>query len=174
MYRHVHVDSLFIYSKMKLYWSNTGLLKAINGHKWRYSDFDRMLSHEITPSMYHFMAAYVKRHMNPGSFVNGTYFSDGIEARAIDAYYELSYEERTELHEQELVNLRARAEHAYNKMGAAVEAKLAFKYENPVFFPICDDILPTLLKHEKRYEKEYNKALYYEYIEQQWSAVNRD
>lgn len=147
---------------MELFWSIDGLLTANSGHTWRYSDFDC----ELTPSMYHYVAAYIKRHINPACFSNGTYFSDGIEARAVYAYYGLSSKERIGLHEQELVNLAASIEYFSKKRDAIVEAILAFKYETPAFFPISNDVLPTLLDFEKKYEHDYNRVLMEQYQEQ--------
>lgn len=157
---------------MKLSWSDsTGLLKASNGHTWRYTDFERYLTHAITPSMYHFMAGYVKHHINPETFVNGTYFSDGIEARAIDAYYDLSLKDRKEMHEQELVNLRSESNRIRKKLDAITEAKLSFMYEYPDFFPITDDVVPHLTKLGKEYTKLYDRLISDEYVEDQWNNL---
>ena len=156
---------------MKLSWSNSGLLMAKNGHTWRYSDFERFLTHAITPSMYHYMCGYVSRNLHPEMFVDGTYFTDGVESRAVDEYYDLPLEERREMHEQELVNIRAEADRIHKKLSALVEAKLAFMYENPNMFAVSDEIMPTLKMYEKKYTKLYDRLASDEYIEEQWEQL---
>ena len=154
---------------MNLSWSDsTGLLTASNGHTWRYTDFERFLNCAITPSMYHYMAGYVKAYLDPESFVNNMYFSNGIEARAVDAYYELPEEERREMHDQELKNIQSEICRVLKKRDAIIEAKLAFMYENPLFFAISDDVMPKLFSLEKKYNELYDRLISDEHIEEQW------
>jgi hypothetical protein len=151
--------------------SKTGLLTASNGHVWRYSDFERFLNHYITPSMYYYMCGYVSEHVRPEMFITGTYFTDGVESRAIDAYYDLPFEERKEMHEQELVNLHAEADRIRKKLDALMEAKLAFMYENPALFAVSDEIMPAIKKYEKKYTKLFDRLVSDGYIEEQWERL---
>ena len=158
---------------LELSWSKRGLLIARNTngrtvYTWTYSDFERMLPHAVTPSMYHFMCSYILSNINP---VQEEYTSDGIEARAIDAYFDLPYEDRLEMHHQEMVNLHVSAENVKKQVDAVIEAKLAFMYENNLFFPISDDVIPMLEKLEKKYEKRYDYFLSEGYIENTWYSV---
>lgn len=121
--------------------------------------------------MYHYMCSYVNRNIHPETFVAGTYFTDGIEARAVDAYYDLSVDERKELHEQELVNIRSEINRIRKKLDALVEAKLAFMYENPNLFAVSHEIMPTLKKYERKYTKLFDRLVSDEYMEEQWENL---
>jgi hypothetical protein len=114
------------------------------------------------------MCSYILSNINP---VQEEYTSDGIEARAIDAYFDLPYEDRLEMHHQEMVNLHVSAENVKKQVDAVIEAKLAFMYENNLFFPISDDVIPMLEKLEKKYEKRYDYFLSEGYIENTWYSV---
>jgi len=161
---------------LELSWSKRGLLVARNEsgrtvYTWTYSDFERMLPHAVTPSMYHFMCSYILTNV---SLEQDEYRSDGIEARAIDAYYDLPYEDRLEMHAQETVNLQVSADKANKQLDAIIEAKLAFMYENDALFPISDDAIPMLERLEKKYEKMYDYFLSEMCIEETWYNICRD
>ena len=121
--------------------------------------------------MYYYMCGYVSEHVRPEMFVTGTYFTDGVESRAVDAYYDLTFEERKEMHEQELVNLRAESKRIRKKLDALMEAKLAFMYENPAMFAVADEIIPMIKKYEKKYTKVFDRLGSDEYMEEQWERL---
>lgn len=106
---------------------------------WTYSSFERYLNECITPSMYHFMAGHVA-----GSFTKDDlwemagldYMEGDLEASAIDAYYDQPINDRIEMHEQELVNLRAAKRNAEARESAAIDAMLEenkpFDHTSPI------------------------------------------
>ena len=160
---------------LELSWTKRGLLRARNGngrtvYTWTYSDFERMLPHAITPSMYHFMCSYILTNINLNQ---EDVVSCGIEARAIDAYFDLPYEDRVKMHNQEMVNLYESSESVKKQMDAVTEAKLTFNYENEILFPISDDVIPKLEKLEKKYTKKYDYFLSEMDIENNWYNVCR-
>ena len=123
----------------------TRLLEGFQGEEidenptytWNYSDFDEY--HDIvTPSMYHFMAAYVQNNMTKDllyELQGGDYCSGGLEEDAVYAYVDLPINERIELHEQELVNLNAEKIRADEKHAAFSDAidRSPFDATNPIY-----------------------------------------
>ena len=94
---------------------------------WSYSDFERLLNENITPSMYHFFIDYVEENKTKNELwdIQGDSYSMGdLEADAVDAYFDLPIRERIRMHEQTLVNLRAEKREAEAKESAAIDAML--------------------------------------------------
>jgi hypothetical protein len=109
---------------------------------WTYAEFEEYLNEYITPSMYHFMAGYVREYMTKEELYEiqgGDYCTGDLESAAVDAYFALPINVRIEMHEQELVNLRAAMRRAEAKESAAIDAMLT---ENKPF----DDSSP--IAHE--------------------------
>ena len=86
-------------------WNDRGMLCAWNGReimrKYTYSDFERYNHECITPSMYHYMANYVREHYHS---------DDNVEMAAVNAYYNLPVDTRVDMHEQELMNIEYQRE----------------------------------------------------------------
>jgi len=94
---------------------------------WTYSAFEEYLDEAITPSMYHFMASYVHTNISKEELYEiqgGDYCTGDLEAAAVDAYFDVAIIDRIEMHEQELVNLRADLRRAEAKESAAIDAML--------------------------------------------------
>ena len=75
-------------------WNNRGLL-VNNQRTYTYSDFEKYCCEAITPSMYHFMAAYVMQNWD----------QPNVEMAAVNAYFNLPVTTRIDMHDQELMNL---------------------------------------------------------------------
>lgn len=115
--------------------NNRGLLCGYAGEEtdekpifmWTYSSFERYLDECITPSMYHFMSSYVHAHFTKDDLweMAGLDYMEGdLEASAVDAYYDAPINDRIEMHEQEIVNLRAAKRNAEARESAAIDAML--------------------------------------------------
>jgi hypothetical protein len=106
---------------------------------WTYSEFEEYLNECITPSMYHFMANYVRENISKEELYEiqgGDYCTGDLEASAVDAYFDTPINERIRMHEQELVNLRAALRLAHAKESAAIDAMLEenkpFDHTSPI------------------------------------------
>ena len=94
---------------------------------WTYAEFEEYLNESITPSMYHYMASYVRNEISKEELYEiqgGDYCTGRLEEEAIDAYFDLPINDRITMHEQELVNLRAAKRSAEAKESAAIDAML--------------------------------------------------
>jgi len=84
---------------MNFAWSSQRLLCLYDGetlkHTWTYSCFEKHLTEAMTPSMYFWMANYVREN----------YMGMPIEEEAIDAYFSLSIVERIKIHAKMLKTL---------------------------------------------------------------------
>ena len=96
-------------------WNSNGLLCAYYGRAsvplftWTYSVFEKHLNEFITPSMYNFMAEYVENHMCDyilAAIYDGEYIPGYIESDAVNVYFETHINDRIEMHNQELCDLR--------------------------------------------------------------------
>jgi hypothetical protein len=138
---------------------------------WTYSAFEKYLNECITPSMYHYMANYVRREISKEELYEiqgGDYCTGDLEAAAVDAYFDLPINDRIEMHEQELVNLRATKRRAEAKELAAIDAMLTenkpFDESSPIDKEYSDFMRSII-------EKNRNKVLRLEneiYEEEQW------
>jgi len=112
---------------------------------WTYSEFEEYLNECITPSMYHFMAGYVRNEISKEELYEiqgGDYCTGALEEAAIDAYFDLPINDRIEMHEQTLVNLRAAKRRAEAKESAAIDAMLEenkpFDATSPIDEEYCE------------------------------------
>ena len=99
---------------------------------WSYDDFEKYLGECITPSMYSFMAEYVRKNISKEELYaigRGEYRPDVLEEYAVDAYFEVPTMNKIEMHEEMLEKLE--------KQKALVEAK-----EIAAINAILDDTLP--------------------------------
>ena len=115
--------------------SSEGLLVGYQGEyegeepvfTWTYAEFEEYLNESITPSMYHYMASYVRSEISKEELYEiqgGDYCTGRLEEEAVDAYFDLPINDRITMHEQELVNLRAAKRSAEAKESAAIDAML--------------------------------------------------
>ena len=95
--------------------------------KWTYSEFEEYLNESITPSMYRFMAEYVHDNISKEELYEiqgGDYCPGGVEADAVDAYFDLPINQRIALHDQMLGDLQKKEKLAEAKEMAAIDALL--------------------------------------------------
>jgi len=69
---------------------------------WTYSVFEQYSGEAITPSMYKFMAEYVRTNFDE---FNATYYPGELEEDALARYYELSINHRIRLHDETMRSL---------------------------------------------------------------------
>ena len=80
--------------------NSAGLLVGFQGEEiheepcftWTYSEFEEFLDEAITPSMYHYMANYVRDEITKEELYEiqgGDYCTGDLEAAAVDAYFAL-------------------------------------------------------------------------------------
>ena len=144
---------------------------------WTYAEFEEYLNESITPSMYHFMANYVRGEICKEELYEiqgGDYCTGRLEEEAIDAYFDLPINDRITMHEQTLVNLRAAKRRAEAKESAAIDAMLT---ENKPFddsSPIdqeYNDFMRSIIEKNRakadRLEREIHE-------EEQWRAGHEE
>ena len=111
---------------------------------WTYSTFEEYLDEACTPSMYQFMANYVLEEISKEELYElqgGDYCTGQLEEEAVEAYFNMPMRERTELHNQELVNLYAERDRAAGKETAFIDACLddacPFDLDSPIYVEYC-------------------------------------
>jgi hypothetical protein len=94
---------------------------------WTYDDFEEYLGECITPSMYRFMAEYVRKNISKEELYAlgcGEYRPDGLEEDAVDAYFDLPIMKKLEMHEEMLEKLQKQKALVEAKEIAAIDAML--------------------------------------------------
>ena len=117
--------------------NNNGLLCGYPGEEevelsvftWTYAEFEKYLNESITPSMYRFMAEYVRDNLSKEDFYyiqcgGEDYCPDDLNEGAVDAYFDLPMNRKIDLHEQMLTELRNEKAIAEAKEAAAIDALL--------------------------------------------------
>jgi hypothetical protein len=141
--------------------TDDGMLIATDGDRvnpvktWTYSDFERFLDESITPSMYEFMANYVYNNLNKRALweVEGDCYDGDYDEDAVNAYFELPWQERQKLHEQTLTNLEAEFERAREKTEAAktfLAEGLPFDPTSPIYTEVRTYINELRHKNEEK------------------------
>jgi hypothetical protein len=166
-------------------WNEAGLLCGYQGEYegeepvfvWTYSEFEEYLDEAITPSMYHFMASYVRNEISKEELYEiqgGDYCTGDLEAAAVDAYFARPINERITMHEQELVNLRADLRRAEAKESAAIDAMLEenkpFDHTSPIDTEYCEFMRAVIAKERaniNRLESEIHE-------EEQWRGGHEE
>jgi len=138
---------------------------------WTYSEFEEYLDECITPSMYHYMANYVRNEISKEELYEiqgGDYCTGDLEAAAVDAYFDLPINERIEMHEQELVNMRADKRRAEAKESAAIDAMLEenkpFDHTSPIDQEYSDFMRSIIEKNRAKVDRLENEI----HEEEQW------
>ena len=159
--------------------NNSGLLCGYQGEyegeepvfTWTYSTFEEYLNECITPSMYHFMAGYVRNEISKEELYEiqgGDYCTGDLEAAAVDAYFDLPINDRIEMHEQTLVNLRASLRRADAKESAAIDAMLTenrpFDETSPIAHEYADFMRGLIAKNRAKADRLENEI----HEEEQW------
>ena len=133
--------------------NNDGLLCAYEGTKetfiWDYSVFEELIHESITPSMYHFMAGYIRNNI--------TKYGPSVIPDAVDEYFAQPLVDRIEQHEQELVNLRSAKRRAEAKESAAIDAMLSenkpFDHTSPIDKEYSDFMRGIIERERKAIER---------------------
>ena len=138
---------------------------------WTYAEFEEYLNESITPSMYHYMAGYVRNEITKEELYEiqgGDYCTGDLEAQAVDAYFDLPINDRIEMHEQELVNLRADLRRAEAKESAAIDAMLEenkpFDHTSPISAEYCEFMRGIIEKNRAKIDRLQNEI----HEEEQW------
>jgi hypothetical protein len=128
---------------------------------WTYSEFEKYLCESITPSMYHFMSGYVLNNKEAEGYYT--------ELNAVHAYFNLSEDIRTTMHDQELVNLCIAKREAEDKESAAIDAMLEenkpFDDTSPIASEYADFMRSIIDKNRKIINRLENEI----YEEERWT-----
>jgi len=129
-------------------------------YKWTYSEFEEFLNESITPSMYQFMAAHVYKNIDKDSLwmiETEDYGGHHDCEMAVNAYFEIPALERQEMHDQELVNLKAQYKSAEEKEMAAVNWMLddntPFDPVSPIYVEVCQYVRGLVDKFKTKRER---------------------
>jgi len=129
-------------------------------YKWTYSEFEEFLNESITPSMYQFMAAHVYNNIDKDSLwmiETEDYGGHHDCEMAVNAYFEVPALERQEMHDQELVNLKAQYKSAEEKEMAAVNWMLddntPFDPVSPIYVEVCQYVRGLVDKFKTKRER---------------------
>jgi hypothetical protein len=127
---------------------------------WTYATFEEYLTECVTPSMYHCMASYVYENITKDELyeiAGEDYYPGDLEAAAVDAYFDLPINDRIEMHEQELVNLRAAKRRAEAKESAAIDAMLEenkpFDESSPIAHEYAEFMRGIIEKNRAKVER---------------------
>jgi hypothetical protein len=144
---------------------------------WTYAEFEEYLNECITPSMYHYMAGYVSNEITKDELYEiqgGDYCTGRLEEEAIDAYFDLPINDRIEMHEQTLVNLRAAKRRAEAKESAAIDAMLEenkpFDNTSPINQEYSDFMRGLIEKNRKAIDRLENEI----HEEEQWRGGHEE
>lgn len=144
---------------------------------WTYSVFEDLVHESITPSMYNCMADYVANELTKEELYEiqgGDYCPGGVEEAAIDAYFDMPLNDRIEMHEQTLVNLRAAKRRAEAKESAAIDAMLEenrpFDNSSPINQEYCD-FMRGLIERERANADRLDNEIH---EEEQWRGGHEE
>ena len=144
---------------------------------WTYAEFEEYLDECITPSIYHYMAGYVRSEISKSELYEiqgGDYCTGDLEAAAVDAYFDLPINDRIEMHEQTLVNLRAAKRRAEAKESAAIDAMLTenkpFDESSPIDQEYSDFMRSIIEKNRAKADRLENEI----HEEEQWRGGHEE
>jgi hypothetical protein len=144
---------------------------------WTYTEFEEYLNESITPSMYNFMANYVRSEISKEELYEiqgGDYCTGALEEAAVDAYFDLPINERITMHEQELVNLRAAQRLAESKESAAIDAMLTenkpFGDSSPIALEYSVFMRGLIIKNRAKADRLENEI----HEEEQWRGGHEE
>ena len=144
---------------------------------WTYSLFEEMIGEAITPSMYHCIAGYVASEISKEELYEvqgGDYCPGMLEACALDSYFDQPLNDRIEMHEQTLVNLRAAKRRAEAKESAAIDAMLEenkpFDDASPIAHEYADFMRGVIAKSRKLIDQIADEI----HEEEQWRGGHEE
>jgi len=144
---------------------------------WTYAEFEEYLNESITPSMYRFMAEYVCDNISKEELydIQGEDYSPGgVEEEAVNAYFDLSINERIALHEQMLDELRNEKAIAEAKEAAAIDALLddeaSFWEDSPINHEYTEFMRGLVIENRKKVDRLENQI----HEEEQWRGGHEE
>lgn len=146
---------------------------------WTYDDFEQHLGESITPSMYRFMAEYVRDNIsNEDLYVIQTrgdeYCPDDLNEEAVNAYFDIPINRKIALHEQMLDKLRHDRDEALAKEVAAIDALLdensPFGTDNPISREYADFLNKLIIENRKKADRLDNQI----HEEEQWRGGHEE
>jgi hypothetical protein len=163
-----------------VYFTN-GLLCGYPGEKevepaaftWTYAEFEEYLNESITPSMYRFMAEYVRDNISKEE-LGGDYCPGDVEEDAVDAYFDLPINQRIALHEQMLGDLQNKKKLAEAKETAAIDALLEdqrpFGNDSPINHEYTEFMNGLVITNRTKIDKLENEI----HEEEQWRGGHEE
>jgi hypothetical protein len=146
--------------------SESGLLEAFDGESvvpattLTYSVFEEYLGEFITPSMYHWFTTYIIANHTKDDLWDierGDGISEDLISAAVDSYFEEPINDRIELHEQTLGNLRRAHAIAEAKEFAAMnwilENNSPFDPTSPIYDETCDFVRGLVEKYRLKSQR---------------------
>jgi hypothetical protein len=167
-----------------VYFTN-GLLCGYPGEKevepaaftWTYAEFEEYLNESITPSMYRFMAEYVRDNISKEELYEiqgGDYCPGDVEEDAVDAYFDLPINQRIALHEQMLGDLQNKKKLAEAKETAAIDALLEdqrpFGNDSPINHEYTEFMNGLVITNRTKIDKLENEI----HEEEQWRGGHEE
>ena len=148
--------------------NNHGLLCGYPGEEevepaaftWTYDDFEQHLGESITPSMYRFMAQYVKENITKEELYEiqaEDYYPGDVEEDAVNAYFDIPINRKIALHEQMLEDLKYDRDEALAKEVAAIDALLdennPFGEDSPISHEYADFLRRLIIENRKKADR---------------------
>ena len=138
---------------------------------WTYAEFEKYLNESITPSMYRFMAQYVKENITKEELYEiqaEDYYPGDVEEDAVNAYFEMPILRKIALHEQMLDELRHDRDEALAKETAAIDALLEdqrpFGNDSPINHEYTEFMNGLVIKNRTKADRLENEI----HEEEQW------
>lgn len=135
-----------------------GALIATDGEtqlkKWTYSDFEEYVGECITPSMYQFMVEYVYDNIDKDTLreLECDDYDGRFDEQAVEAYFELPWQERLKLHQQTQANLEAEHRRFTEKIHACDEMP-PFDPSSPIYVECCQFLADLKAKTRAKLER---------------------
>ena len=144
---------------------------------WTYDDFEQHLGESITPSMYRFMAEYVRDNISKEELYEiqgGDYCPGDVEEEAVNAYFDIPINRKIALHEQMLNELRNEKTLAEAKETAAIDAMLdgssPFAENSPISHEYADFMRGLIIENRKKADRLENEI----HEEEQWRGGHEE
>jgi len=146
---------------------------------WTYAEFEKYLNESITPSMYRFMAEYVRDNLSKEDFYyiqcgGEDYCPDDLNEHAVDAYFEIPINRKIALHKQMLEELRNEKAIAEAKEAAAIDAMLddttPFGEDSPINHEYTEFMRGLVIKNRTKVDRLENEI----HEEEQWRGGHEE
>jgi hypothetical protein len=144
---------------------------------WTYDDFEQHVGESITPSMYRFMAEYVRENISKEVLYDiqcGDYCPGGVEEDAVNAYFDLHINTKIALHKQVLCDLRNKKNLAEAKEMAAIDALLddttPFGADSPINHEYIEFMKGLVIENRKKADRFENEL----HEEEQWRGGHEE